>query len=272
MLAWRKICASKKVGGLGCKDQSIVNNISMAKLYWKLHSSKNLASEIKYCEGREHPTLFKYGSHIWQDMRKGWDIFERNSGWSIGTGNLVSFWFDHWTPFGRLRELVSGPISPEEYNRKVSSVIEANGWNLSTLSLALPPHIIHWIERKPLTLREEDELVCWKSRGTYFDSRSTYEEEWTRNPGNRGNSFDWDIIWHSPCLPKIQNFLWAAIWDCLPTKQNLMKRCITTSDNCPFCQTISENREHVLRDCIRAREVWDNYALSNNFYDHDLDT
>lgn len=45
----------------------------------------------------KRPTKIKWvisGSHIWQDMEKGWDIFAMFSGWCIKKGDCVSFWYD----------------------------------------------------------------------------------------------------------------------------------------------------------------------------------
>lgn len=117
-----------------------------------MNSLDNLATQViyqKYCRGRETPKTFKYDSHIWQDIGKGWYIFSRFSRWCLGKGGHISFWHDVWTPFSplrHLREVVSGPITCSQSERKIESIIDQGQWNFQILSLTLLP-VSEWISK-----------------------------------------------------------------------------------------------------------------------------
>lgn len=123
----------------------------------------------KYCNEKEYPKPFKKGSHICQDIGKGWDIFKKYLGWSIGKGDCVSFCYDIWTPFGPLRNNVQGPMTSQKENRTVASSIVNNAWNLEEITLTLPPASLLWIQHLILQTDQEDRLVCSLARGNYFD-------------------------------------------------------------------------------------------------------
>ncbi|KAL2924062.1 hypothetical protein RDABS01_015553, partial [Bienertia sinuspersici] len=260
LVGWEKICSPVDKGGLGLRDQKIFNKIFMAKLCWKMHSSHNLAANVirsKYCTG-PIPTPFPRGSHIWQDMGKGWDVFQSKSRWCLGSGESILFWHDTWLGLGPLRRYIQGPLSVEEDNRCVSSLIHDLAWNLSTLTIQLPPSIIQSILAVQIPSLGQDELVCPFARGPFFDSNLLYSYLWNENKPHQpiAPSFDWDCIRSGPFPPKVKTFLWQIVWNSIPCNATLASRGISTSAMCPFCPNIPETWIHVLRDCPRARECW----------------
>ena len=58
-------------------------------------------------------------------------------------------------------------------------------------------------------------------------------------------------------LGKIKHFLWKACSNALPTKENLLKRRITTEDTCHQCSSHSKSVLHALWDCASLHQVWD---------------
>lgn len=69
---------------------------------------------------------------------------------------------------------------------------------------------------------------------------------------------------------KVKNFLWRACRDALPTKTNLRKRMILTSDVCDHCNRKSENITHALWNCSELNQLWEdlpefNFHRTRNF-------
>lgn len=84
-----------------------------------------------------------------------------------------------------------------------------------------------------------------------------------------------DYDWKGVCsVPAIQTLRISSRPDygMVPTKASLHTRTITKNPNCPFYQTVAETREHVLRNCVRAREVWDKCILLREFFTRNLET
>jgi hypothetical protein len=54
----------------------------------------------------------------------------------------------------------------------------------------------------------------------------------------------------------IMLFVWGACHDLLPTKANLFKRKVISSQMCPVCNIVKESVEHIIWSCPFAADVW----------------
>lgn len=55
-----------------------MNQVLLAKLCRKMNTTTNLATSLikeKYVTNINYPAPFKSGSHIWQNVGKGWDLY-----------------------------------------------------------------------------------------------------------------------------------------------------------------------------------------------------
>nr|KYP60964.1 Putative ribonuclease H protein At1g65750 family [Cajanus cajan] len=104
-VSWRKVCQSKKQGGLGVKDIEMFNDALLGKWRWGLfHQHQSLWSRIlnsKYDgwrnlqDGKPNPA-----SSIWWKDINNW--FDQGIEWIIGQGEHTRFWLDPWCKFPRL--------------------------------------------------------------------------------------------------------------------------------------------------------------------------
>ncbi|XP_057770740.1 uncharacterized protein LOC130990529 [Salvia miltiorrhiza] len=66
-------------------------------------------------------------------------------------------------------------------------------------------------------------------------------------------------IWHK-CIPcKVSSFVWKALQDRIPTRENLLKRRIFLENNCyscPLCPALFESTDHILISCAYSNQVW----------------
>ena len=68
------------------------------------------------------------------------------------------------------------------------------------------------------------------------------------------NDFQGVWIWKLDVLPKIVSFLWLCMHRSVPLKNTLAARGIIEEDSCPLCKRMPETIEHLLRDCVYARD------------------
>ncbi|BFG21271.1 hypothetical protein CerSpe_075460 [Prunus speciosa] len=66
----------------------------------------------------------------------------------------------------------------------------------------------------------------------------------------------WKLLWKIQAPPKIKNFMWRALRNCLATSENLFKRKIGRSPLCQICSTHPESVEHILLLCPWVQGVW----------------
>lgn len=66
----------------------------------------------------------------------------------------------------------------------------------------------------------------------------------------------WTTIWHLNVPNAVQNFIWRAIKDILPTRSKLTSRKIIENALCLIGQSEEESSIHILWSCPATRDVW----------------
>ncbi|CAN1178076.1 Putative ribonuclease H protein At1g65750 [Linum perenne] len=66
----------------------------------------------------------------------------------------------------------------------------------------------------------------------------------------------WMSVWRWKGPNRTRHFLWLAIQQKLLTNDERRRRNMTSNANCEFCRHPTESVQHVLRDCVFAKEVW----------------
>ncbi|XP_024178198.1 uncharacterized protein LOC112184155 [Rosa chinensis] len=103
-VAWEKLCASKKEGGLGFRDMHLFNIALLAKQGWRLicRPDSLLAQVLK---ARYFPQtdfmqaeLHKGASFTWRSILKGRDLLRKGLRFQVGNGENISVWNDPWVP------------------------------------------------------------------------------------------------------------------------------------------------------------------------------
>lgn len=95
--------------------------------------------------------------------------------------------------------------------------------------------------------RQIDRLIWLGTKNGEFSVRSAYHlakecEEVDKGSCSNGENMSalWKAVWRVKCPRVVQNFLWKACNNILPTKDNLYKRGITADSNCLICERDTE--------------------------------
>ncbi|KAL0008239.1 hypothetical protein SO802_009741 [Lithocarpus litseifolius] len=70
----------------------------------------------------------------------------------------------------------------------------------------------------------------------------------------------WKGVWKIRAPNKVRHFIWRAVKDSLPTKENLKKRQIQVDVTCSLCDELEEDTMHALWLCDQAQSVWKSEA------------
>ena len=104
-----------------------------------------------------------------------------------------------------------------------------------------------------------DKLVWAATPNDFFTVKSAYwiamvaagiEQEGTS--GVSGQKQLWKTIWSAEVPNKIRNFVWRACQNIIPTKSNLCRRQVLSSDTCEQCGKCSETTSHILLHCDKS--------------------
>nr|AAM08521.1 Putative retroelement [Oryza sativa Japonica Group]AAP51826.1 retrotransposon protein, putative, LINE subclass [Oryza sativa Japonica Group] len=162
---------------------------------------------------------------------------------------------------GRLTTLAGGSVL-------VQSVLSSIPVHVS-MAIGLPAWVVKAIDKKrrvflwtgtdavhggqcQLSPGVRDRLVwCWTSDQRY-SARSAYQAFFFGQ-----HSFACaDLLWHAKGPAKCKFFLWFAFQRRCWTADLLLKRGLDSHSASPFCGQELETANHILLDCIFARQVW----------------
>ena len=93
LVGWSKIIKSKEEGGLGIQAARAKNIALLAKLSWRLYQEKD-SLWTKYCSqirrNSKDPDKLSC-SPCWTAVKKGFPIFAKGVGWSVGKNSSLRF-------------------------------------------------------------------------------------------------------------------------------------------------------------------------------------
>ena len=90
-------------------------------------------------------------------------------------------------------------------------------------------------------------------KSAYYEARRQLEfEEVDRS--SRGRT--WKIVWMAKVAPKVKNFIWRLIQQCLPVKAILREKGMQLETACVVCGNHEETIDHVFFSCLFSTAIW----------------
>ncbi|GJR30955.1 RNA-directed DNA polymerase, eukaryota [Tanacetum coccineum] len=268
-VAWDRVLASKKNGGLGVSSFHALNRALLLKWVWRFISQDGSiwSRVIRAIYGTSidlHST--KYTSNWCSILRevqvlssKGFDFVSRCKK-RVGNGCNTRFWLDIW--------VLDCPLSirfPRIFALEIDKEV--------SVSVKMGANSIVDSFRRPI--RDGVERQQWGDLSSILDtiSLSSANDRWSCDVNGDSmfrvkdirSSLD-DIFLPSSVLAmrwvkyipiKINIFIWRARLDCLPTRSNLANRgVVLDSLLCPICGSVPEDASHFLFQCGLSKLVF----------------
>ncbi|GJY30473.1 RNA-directed DNA polymerase, eukaryota [Tanacetum coccineum] len=268
-VAWDKVLASKKQGGLGVSSYYALNRALLLKWVWRFISQdgslwSRIISALYGSSIEDHdPKRPSCWSSILREVQtlalKGFDFFSHIK-IRVGNGHNTRFWRDSWlvdsplcTRFPRMYALERNkeisvaakwgdPSFDHSFRRQARDGAESQQWAelLSLLgTFTLSPSIDRWVS----DLNGEG-LFRVKDFRSFLDDlllpSSNMATRWVK------------------CVPvKVNVFVWRARLERLPTRDNLAKRGVPIVSNlCPVCGSFPEDAHHLFFGCDLAKNIF----------------
>jgi len=196
-VAWRQVCASREMRGLGIKDIKVLNNTLLVKRKWLMfHQSDQLRSRIlvsiyKGWRGLELGPSKQYFSQWWSDLRSinqhlSMADVSKQFSWKVGRGDQILFWEDSWVDGGiplkdQFPELYQISYQRLQIVADMGSFFE-NGWewtfswrqNLFDSEMGIASIFIYQIAAISLNVNLKDTWVWGAESNGIFSTKSAY--------------------------------------------------------------------------------------------------
>lgn len=117
-----------------------------------------------------------------------------------------------------------------------------------------------------------DKLIWGEESSGQFSTKSAYDML-TTPADYQGIHSNWLWIWKLKGPNKLKHFLWLAAHNNLMTNEMRFIRHKTDSPSCYRCHIYEENVLHVLRDCPKARLIWERFidtSIQTDFFNASL--
>lgn len=175
----------------------------------------------------------------------------------VNNGAATSFWYDHWSSMGRLKDLLGerGFVDmgiPE--NLTIAEAIQSHRRrNHRVVILNRVKEEIEKVKSKSLQM---EDMALWKSNAesykTSFSSNNTWQlirKEYVKQGWSKG-------VWFKYDTPKYSFHVWTAMQDRLSTCDRILKWNPAIDPTCVLCEQEMETRNHLFYSCSYSREVW----------------
>ena len=258
---------------MGFKNLKFYNLALLAKHGWRLQVGHDSlvyrvlkARYFLRCDFI-HASMGNNPSYTRWSLMPTQNLVEEGLRWRVGNGASIHVWEDRWLPVPSTYKVTS-PRMFLQADTRVQELINKDTaeWKSSVIDALFVPHEADIIKSIPISSKlPNDKLIWTETRNGLFTVRSAYHLARTRSVSNsRGTSSDnstlkcfWKKIWSIPVPHKIQHFSWRACRDALPTKSNLLRRKVIQEDICESYREAPKTMGHVLRSCLKAKEIWE---------------
>lgn len=160
------------------------------------------------------------------------------------------------------------------FNCKVSHFLDENGnWNMELLRDKLDINMLNYVTTTPKSIEEhtKDEPIWGYASNGKFSTASAYDNITKIFMHSLPIDSIWTIIWKLKLPNKVEHFVWLVSHEMILTNFVRFQRRLTDDPIFEWCFIYCENTFHVLRDCSKAKRVWqffvnpDNEFLWDNF-------
>jgi len=196
-------------------------------------------------------------SYVWRSLLAAREVIREGSRWRVGNGVNIMAESDKWLSH---KPVFKGEVQP---SLKVAELIDKRSWqwNRNKVAGMFATKIYDEIMAIPLSRDRMRDTLIWKeNRKHEFSVKSAYqvairlkqgvEAEHSR-AGEEGKL--WKLIWELNVPPKIRNFMWRAVSNILPTRDNMYRRRVVVESTYEFCHQHPETEAHLLWECPFAR-------------------
>ena len=263
-ISWENVCRPKQEGGLGLRYLREANDVCCLKLIWRIVSHGN-SLWVQWAQKYllKNASLWSLhsnnnsGSWIWKKILKYRVVAKQLCKVEVENGELTSFWYDNWSPFQNLQDIVGTRGTLELGISKNSSLAAA--WTHRRRRRHRADHLnavedalhFQWQQRS-----ENADSVLWRGRNDVFKPSFSTRDTWNHVRTTASNVSWHKGVWFAHATPKYSFCLWLTVQNRLSTGDRMIKWQGGVTGTCVFCQTCTETRNHLFFECDFSSMIW----------------
>ncbi|KAL0856009.1 hypothetical protein Bca101_061162 [Brassica carinata] len=195
------------------------------------------------------------GSWVWRKLLKLRSLAKQYIKKEVRNGESTSFWYDRWSRFDTLKELLGerGPLDlgvPDHYSiAEVKRMRRRRNHRVD---------ILNQIEEE---IRRHDndsdkDIVLWKHAEGKFRNNFSTRKTWDQIRNVRSVCTWYKGVWFPQSTPKYAFTMWVAIKGRLQTMDRMQKWNSSINTTCVLCNDAPESCAHLCFGCRYSRMIW----------------
>ena len=178
--------------------------------------------------------------------------------WKVGNGTIINFYLDNWCANYSLVNLLKIiDLSLIDISLTVSQfIIESRQWAVARLIFLVDSVHLQLILTTHIHANSIPDSVCWglSRNGNFF----TKTANWATHGLDPVNPLVWEYNWirKLDIMSKLKNFIWQLCHASLPTRGTLVQRGMNIDSRYPFCQSGTEDTDHLFLGCNISQDCW----------------
>lgn len=265
-ISWENVCKPKEEGGLGLRSLTETNRVCCLKLIWRILSQttlwvmwikRYLIRKGSFWSIKETSSL---GSWMWKKLLKYRDLARSFTTVAVRSGVSTSFWFDNWSPLGRIYEL-TGAGGCVALGISLNATVEHVVQHYRSRRHRSEHLIVIDIEIMKLRnqgLTDEDDEILWRGKGDIYKPEFHTSQTWHLTRLQQPTISWYKGVWFSGATPKYSVLSWLAAHNRLATGDRLLQWNAQANASCVFCNLAMETRDHLFFGCHYSEEIWRN--------------
>ncbi|XP_074376770.1 uncharacterized protein LOC141718284 [Apium graveolens] len=266
LLRWDSMCERKSAGGFGFRKLQSFNIALLGKQGWRLlTNTDSLVSEIykaRYYPEGSFLTAKTGGnpSYIWRSIMEAQVLSKQGAVRQVGTGSTINILNDPWLPD---KDPYVHTVH-KALNHNTSNVLmnsESNSWDTDLARDIFVERDVNLILSIPLNNAVADTWYWRFEKLGHYSVKSAYIAIRDYTCTNRvEDNFNWKQVWDLQIPLKVKNFIWRAITNVLPTKDQLLIKRVPVLVMCPwFANTVQSLEKKAIEEMIMVCwEIWKN--------------
>lgn len=257
------VVLTKRQGGLGVKDLKTWNKACCLRLLWMLFFRQDLVWVLWFKEvilkGSVHNywTTTPKQSYLWftNKLLKLKDTIFPLLKLRLESGKAARFWFNNWSPFGRLYDYLNASATRLGIPLKatVSSLYNNGTWRLPPART--DPQLQLHCNLTTVHLSTSEDFYEWDIDGRVSSKYKT-GELYTYLSEERQDVQWHGAVWTSRGIPRHNFNTWLIVLDRLPTRDRLTKWGLQVDQQCLLCNSALESCNHLFGDCTYYHQLW----------------
>ncbi|KAI5342128.1 hypothetical protein L3X38_010003 [Prunus dulcis] len=198
-------------------------------------------------------------STTWKGVMYGVELLRQGIGWRVGKGDTTKFWKDSWLIDEPLLKH-DGVLRIEDIDCSVSNFFKDEWLDLDKLQRALTEDLVQHVVNYPVGFASNlQDCQIWKGTANGVFSVKTAYNMFFKGPSWPDYSFS--SLWKLKIPPKLKIFAWLTAQGKILSNEQRVRRQLTLDASCGVCEWPIETTLHILRDCYKARDIWNTILM-----------